>query len=398
MPWRMLEIRLKKGCHKFKQTPVAWSWHCGDWRTIKTQNPLSCPQEMATTRSSITRLLRAAFSHHPATKTLLRPHHNSHHPLHTFTPTSPLSFLRSRPSNLPISNFHLFSTSRPGLPRATESERPISSHLPASCTLPVAVVAFQCWVLYELYKKFLTRLGDGEGTKFKGSLPNLLREGHSLVVEGKITMNELPYLEYCFAATEVLSKPEELAAAMERNNYILAQKLKVAEEEKLKVTAEDKLNVEDGDKLNVSEETQNIEDEKQNVAVKEPEVMVDSDKILNDVTNRPEVKICPDGLVFEGRVTQSRGLTHTCEVLSAPMIKVVLAKFKGLTDALQEGCSIVVESSVKLIKHESKEEDESGKCVLVKVSGKEHHYSAAVFAKHNHEKYVPQNEVGESSG
>ena len=85
-------------------------------------------------------------------------------------------------------------------------------------------------------------------------------------------------------------------------------------------------------------------------------------------------------------------------MLSSPIIKVVLAKFKGLTDALQEGCSIVVESSVKLIKHESKEEDESGKCVLVKVSGKEHHYSAAVLAKHNHEKYVPQNEVGESSG
>lgn len=103
----------------------------------------------------------------------------------------------------------------------------------------------------------------------------MLRKGHSLVVEGKITMNELSDLEYCFAATEVLSKPEELAAAMERNNYILAQKLKVAEEEKLKVTAEDKLNVEDGDKLNVSEEKQNIEDEKQNVAVKEPEVMVD---------------------------------------------------------------------------------------------------------------------------
>lgn len=89
--------------------------------------------------------------------------------------------------------------------------------------------------------------------RYKGSLPDLFREGHSVVVEGfvkpfteeirdckeakSVTMKARSWDCY-FLASEVLAKhdekymPAEVGKALERNKKIIAEEQKAAEEER----------------------------------------------------------------------------------------------------------------------------------------------------------------------
>jgi len=89
--------------------------------------------------------------------------------------------------------------------------------------------------------------------RYNGSLPDLFREGHSVVAEGfvkpftdeikkessvKNVAAKARSGEYYFSATEVLAKhdekymPKEVAAAIEKNKKILEESKGVPEEEK----------------------------------------------------------------------------------------------------------------------------------------------------------------------
>lgn len=69
-----------------------------------------------------------------------------------------------------------------------------------------------------------------------------------------------------------------------------------------------------------------------------------------------------------------------------------LKDFKGLSDALLEGHSVVIVRSVKPIKHVFEEEDNLGKPLVVKVWDSESHIFAKVLDKHD-DKYSPHNAV-----
>ncbi|KAK4441477.1 Cytochrome c-type biogenesis protein CcmE, mitochondrial [Sesamum alatum] len=103
--------------------------------------------------------------------------------------------------------------------------------------------------------------------KYEGSLPDLFREGHSVVVEGfikpvdeeirkkeevmlrsssKLGVSEKARnLDCYFAATEVLAKhdekymPAEVAAAIEKNKKLIEEKEKMGEEALINATASD---------------------------------------------------------------------------------------------------------------------------------------------------------------
>lgn len=64
--------------------------------------------------------------------------------------------------------------------------------------------------------------------------------------------------------------------------------------------------------------------------------------------------------------------------------------FKGLSDALLEGHSVVVVRSVKPLKHVFEEEDKWGKPPAVKVWDSESHICAKVLDEHE---YTPHNVV-----
>ena len=105
------------------------------------------------------------------------------------------------------------------------------------------------FVITDLRKDILVR--------YQGSLPDLFREGHSVVVEGfvkpfteeireckeakSVTMKARAWDCY-FSATEVLAKhdekymPAEVANALERNKKIIAEEAKAAEEKAAAVT------------------------------------------------------------------------------------------------------------------------------------------------------------------
>lgn len=309
-------------------------------QNIKT--PSASIKKMATTRSSITRLLRASVSHRPAITTL----HNFHRTLHIFTATSPLSFLRSHPSNLPISNLNLFSTCRRGRPRATKSKLRGFLGWTAWVLLGGAVIIcveiFFVRGLFVIWEKFVKRLDDEMGTKFKGSLRDEFRKGHSVVFDGNLILlkkdNMTRGFKYCFSATEVLTKPDELAAAMEKI------------------------------KLNVPEEKQNV------------------------VVNRcPTPSGCEVSLVLEGWVEQSVAFSLMARILILMLLSCSLDNCEGLQDGLREGHSFVVEGSLKLIENGITKEDKSGKSVAVKVWGLERHLSAEVFGKHVN--YMPQDDA-----
>lgn len=90
------------------------------------------------------------------------------------------------------------------------------------------------WHKY-IVSKYPKSLDEEVGTKFKGSLPNLVHEGHTVVVEGFIKPLKDDSLkwhyEYYCSVTEVLSQPDLIVAAMDRNTNIIADKQNVALEE-----------------------------------------------------------------------------------------------------------------------------------------------------------------------
>ncbi|KAF1002644.1 hypothetical protein AG4045_028651 [Apium graveolens] len=250
-----------------------------------------------TTRSSLPRLLRAAAAYHRTTTTTLL--HHRHH--HTITLTQPISLLYPHPTNL--SQFHFFSTSRRVPTRAPkvdiaararqmQTRRLWTYALTFSCIAGFIVIVlnqFQDQLVFyitpeDAINKYASdpsknkfRLGGLvlEGSvnqpasssemefvitdlrkdilvRYNGSLPDLFREGHSVVVEGfvkpfteeireckdakSVTMKARAWDCY-FSATEVLAKhdekymPAEVANALERNKKIIAEEAKAAEEE-----------------------------------------------------------------------------------------------------------------------------------------------------------------------
>ena len=91
-------------------------------------------------------------------------------------------------------------------------------------------------MLCRFVAKYYESLDHEMGTKFSGSLPDYLRKGHTVVIDGFLE----PVgkwgavdrgFEYYYAATEVLSEPHEIVAAMAGNKHIINVKQNVATEE-----------------------------------------------------------------------------------------------------------------------------------------------------------------------
>ncbi|XP_017218346.1 uncharacterized protein LOC108195857 [Daucus carota subsp. sativus] len=331
---------------------------------------------MGTTRSSLTRMLRAAVSHRITTPTLPHPDNNLHHIL---TSTSTLFSAPPDHFNPRISNPHFFSTSRrvesratkpdllrllskPWVSRGTKSKlrrlykklvngmRRVIIHI---CVTGVSII-----MLGQFLAKYCESLDHEMGTKFSGSLPDYLRKGHTVVIDGFIkpvsTCGELSKgFEYYYAVTEVLSEPHEIVAAMAGNKHIINVKQNVATE---------------GEELNIG-------------------CITAEDKVSDDVANPSTT---PGELVLEGRVKQSVVFSWMAKVEIERKLWEVLYDFEGLGDALREGHSVFVKRSVKPVKHqEMEEEDKSGKIVAVKVWDRECNISAEVLAKHDG-KCMPQ--------
>lgn len=211
---------------------------------------------MATTKSNLQLLLRAAVSHGKTT-TLHRPYHN----LLRHSHSSPTSFLHSHPSNLPISNPHLFTTpiSRsvhslaPALHKKRKNPRSIWPYaLTGGC-----IVGLTGIVLYKLREKPVVVVRVDVSIemelRLQGLVPDMYRKGHSVVVEllyrpikddsnaavNIFTVTEWPRKwELYLSATEVLDdQPHQLAAALQRNNKILAHKL-LASQDKWQIVSE----------------------------------------------------------------------------------------------------------------------------------------------------------------
>ncbi|KAL1819825.1 hypothetical protein ACET3Z_014694 [Daucus carota] len=217
---------------------------------------------MSITRVNLPPLLRAATALHPSHS----PHHNS-----------PMSFLRSHPSNILISNPHLFSTFllRRARPRAAAYPNPqnpltisnpltlsISNHHLLSRSLHTHATALQKhprtssldytltfggiaatggMILMYIYlekPKMSATVDDKLELSFHGVIPHMYRKGHWVIVDGlarPINDNKIsnataknvgakgPWEVY-ISATEVyiLAWPDHVVTAVRRNNNILA--------------------------------------------------------------------------------------------------------------------------------------------------------------------------------
>ncbi|KAL8135067.1 uncharacterized protein LOC141713190 [Apium graveolens] len=336
---------------------------------------------MASIRSFITRFVRATVSHHAATVS----HHSAttntllhHH--HILKPTSPLAFIRSHPFNQRISNHHLFSTFAFQRGATKSRLRRFFDKLMLGMLLIILQICINgvyTITLAKFLKQCRDNLDHEKGTRFKGSVNNFVHSGHAVVIEGYIKPLQRNGVDlgfqYYYIVTEVLSKPDQIDSAMERNSLIIANK-----------------------GLN---KNQNVAEEKKSyVSGEEPEVVIKwrtgrSGEVSNDVANPPKSRFLLKGLVLEGRITQSAAFYVAAKVQIAKLLHDAVKDFKGLSDALREGHSVIIVRSVKPMKHGFEEkEDKWGKRLVVKIWDSECHVFAQVLDKHD-EKYMPHNAV-----